>query len=359
MLIENFEILEAWEILRAFDLISVPVILSPGRGGKYAKRPACKWKHLSHLDQEELENELKQIWDEVRRKPLRLGEILGIGILTGVGFPVEDHRTFLVLDVDDVERAKEFLLEKLSLKLADLVRSTLTVRTPSGGLHLYFLVDQRVVEQIPSAVNVFPGADVRSRGGLVVAPPTPGYQILNWKASPADLPEEILEVISKQGYRLGDELVQARVYPSKEERIPVEELDRAAEIIAGILDRAGYSFRHYIALGLAGLCWHYGLRLEDALYLVGEVGSQLADEELVYDRLRAVRDTYKAAAGGKCVAWKKYLVSYAGLSEVVYMKIKAVLWRLVNNARRIEGSQTYVVASSGHASCRAACAGGA
>ena len=49
---------------------------------------------------------------------------------------------------------------------------TLTVKTQSGGLHLYYKVD----EDIKSKAGLFgPGVDSKSAGGYVLVPPSPGY----------------------------------------------------------------------------------------------------------------------------------------------------------------------------------------
>lgn len=50
---------------------------------------------------------------------------------------------------------------------------TLTAMTQSGGLHLYYKVD----EDITSRAGLFgPGVDSKSRGGYVLVPPSPGYR---------------------------------------------------------------------------------------------------------------------------------------------------------------------------------------
>ena len=49
---------------------------------------------------------------------------------------------------------------------------TLTVRTRSGGWHLYYRTDGEVRN---SAGKLAPGVDVRGDGGMVVGPPSPGW----------------------------------------------------------------------------------------------------------------------------------------------------------------------------------------
>lgn len=85
----------------------------------------------------------------------------GVGIACGHGLAV--------LDIDDRDDKSG------SETLAELERehgalpATMTVRTPSGGRHLYFAVEQDV-DNSQGALG--PGLDVRGQGGYVVAPGT-------------------------------------------------------------------------------------------------------------------------------------------------------------------------------------------
>lgn len=78
-----------------------------------------------------------------------------VGVLTG--------GDLLVLDVD-TKRGKPGLA---SLAALELGTPTLTVRTPTGGKHLYFRTDREVAN---SADHPGPGLDVRGRHGYVLAP---------------------------------------------------------------------------------------------------------------------------------------------------------------------------------------------
>lgn len=80
-----------------------------------------------------------------------------------VGIACRD--TCIVIDVD----VKDGKQGAASLKrlVAQGLPKTLTVRTPSGGLHLYY---QHPGGFIKSVVNHWPGVDIRGNGGFVVAP---------------------------------------------------------------------------------------------------------------------------------------------------------------------------------------------
>ena len=81
-----------------------------------------------------------------------------IGLLTGKGFGV--------IDVDGRNGGK----------IDPAWPETLTVRTRSGGWHLYYRVEGEVRN---SAGKLAPGIDVRGDGGMVVVPPSPGWEWAN------------------------------------------------------------------------------------------------------------------------------------------------------------------------------------
>lgn len=93
----------------------------------------------------------------------------------------------VVLDVDgDAGRAA---LEALSAELGPLP-DTRRALTPRGGEHLYFVLpsdcDQAAIKNSVKLLGT--ELDVRSRGGYVVAPPSPGY-VWRDERAPAGLPQ--------------------------------------------------------------------------------------------------------------------------------------------------------------------------
>lgn len=105
-----------------------------------------------------------------------------IGLKTG---RQPDGRTLVVIDVDGP-------LDLLEPLIADAgpLPETLTVRTGSGGFHLFFWGKESKVYQ--SRVKLAPGVDIRGEGGQVVAAPSlhvsgARYEIVR-AIEPAELP---------------------------------------------------------------------------------------------------------------------------------------------------------------------------
>ncbi len=117
------------------------------------KRPAHEgWRAQATRDPARIE----ALWRDPYGEPVPYN----VGIATGAGLTV--------LDVDvKGDRSGLASLEDLKSRLG-LDDQTLTVRTPSGGLHIYFASPDFAVRN--SASQIGPALDVRGEGGLVVAP---------------------------------------------------------------------------------------------------------------------------------------------------------------------------------------------
>lgn len=90
-------------------------------------------------------------------------DVRGAGLLTG-----ERSGGIVVLDVDRKPGVDGFAtLERLEALHGPLPAATLSVRSPSGGLHLYLRGADRYKTQ---GGQLGPGLDVRGEGGLVVVP---------------------------------------------------------------------------------------------------------------------------------------------------------------------------------------------
>lgn len=122
--------------------------LTPG-----GKTPALEadWKRIATSDPEKI----RRLWTDPATGWV---QPYNVGIATGDGV--------VVLDVDmkagkDGEKALR-LLELLN----DSLPATMTVRTPSGGRHLYF---RSAIPIGNSASRIAEGVDIRGEGGFVVA----------------------------------------------------------------------------------------------------------------------------------------------------------------------------------------------
>ncbi len=89
----------------------------------------------------------------------------------GTGLATGARSGFLVVDLD-VKRGDDGPANFAALGPCP---DTFTVSTPSGGKHLYFA---HVPGARNSAGKIALGVDIRAEGGYVVAPPTPGYEVV-------------------------------------------------------------------------------------------------------------------------------------------------------------------------------------
>jgi hypothetical protein len=89
----------------------------------------------------------------------------GAAIMTGLS-------RLLVIDIDPRAGGHQSLA---GLVAERPLPATRTVRSRSGGLHLYY----RTATLVPSRASALGlGLDVKSRRGLIICPPTPGYSLL-------------------------------------------------------------------------------------------------------------------------------------------------------------------------------------
>jgi hypothetical protein len=99
-----------------------------------------------------------------------------------IGMPTGPSSGVFVVDVDRLEALGELPRE---------LPETLTVRTPSGGLHFYL----NYVDGITNRTGQLPtGIDIRGAGGYVIVPPSAGY-VIEHRAPVADAPGWLLEAL--------------------------------------------------------------------------------------------------------------------------------------------------------------------
>jgi putative DNA primase/helicase len=149
----------------------------------------------------------------------------GVGIVTG------RVSGLLVLDVDGPKG--EAVLKEHGHP------PTPMVRTPSGGLHLYFRHPQ---EDIKTAIRIAPELDVKAAGGYVVAPPSrgPNGKSYQWLISPEDtepavVPEWVMRRIKERTNRNG----WRSPAPPVGERIAAGERNQALTSLGGTMRRRG------------------------------------------------------------------------------------------------------------------------
>jgi len=156
------------------------------------KRPACKGWQTMAFDRSwwgaQLVTRGDREWLDCSNR-LRLA-----GIRTGNGL--------VVIDIDVKDRKNGFLalIDRFGERVLELFPPTFSVATPSGGMHLYYRISERV-----GNAPLAPGVDIRGDGGLVVAPGCIGvnglrYQIENL-VEPAVLPDEAVAILLALGKR--------------------------------------------------------------------------------------------------------------------------------------------------------------
>jgi hypothetical protein len=106
-----------------------------------------------------------------------------------IGMPTGKTSGIFVVDVDRLEA-----LAELDPELLQALRETLTIRTPSGGLHYYL----RHVDGLTNKRGTLPaGIDIRAEGGYVIVPPSEGYAVER-RAPIADAPLQLLEALREE-----------------------------------------------------------------------------------------------------------------------------------------------------------------
>lgn len=193
--------------IAALALAALGLAVFPVRPGR--KEPALRnWQALATTEPEEVSH------------LFRCGQEFNIGIATGSrsgGFVLDIDRK----SVDGLTTLAE--LEERHSRLPE----TWQVRTPSGGVHLWFAnpADRRVGNRAGFA----PALDIRGDGGFVVAPPSVvGGVPYRWSCHPAqktlaDAPQWLLELAAPERSR-GPETPPAR--------LPIAENGRLARYVA-------------------------------------------------------------------------------------------------------------------------------
>ncbi len=150
----------------------------------HGKRPACRW-------QREADGTLPEGCVAHERGRPGLLRWLDRSADHGVALALGDG--LLVLDIDAEAEGAPPDAVRDALRREGLVADTLTVRTPSGGLHLYFAAEPERVRAISQKVRILPQVDLRLGGrGYVLVPPAPGYRV-ECDREPVPAPPALIE----------------------------------------------------------------------------------------------------------------------------------------------------------------------
>ena len=155
--------------------------LKPG-----TKVPLTRWKEAASRDPDQIVKWWTQ-WPDAN-----------IGLVTG-------KESLVVLDVD-VKHGQLGMKSLAEIFSAEDLDKPIRVRTPSGGLHLYFTSDK----PLGNPVGFMPGLDFRADGGYIVAPPSRteegAYRFENARGGRLyPIPKQLLERLMKAGSRAGAE----------------------------------------------------------------------------------------------------------------------------------------------------------
>jgi hypothetical protein len=144
----------------ALKLLDSGLSIIPVKG----KIPAVKWERYQH---ERATREEAESWFS--------DPAMGVGVVTGA------ISNLVVLDIDVKGHAP--ISDPATWVYAHGLTPTLTVQTPSGGLHQYFTHPGTPVPNAArfTTIGGLP-CDIRGDGGFVVAPPSAGYTTLkHWR----------------------------------------------------------------------------------------------------------------------------------------------------------------------------------
>lgn len=150
----------------------------PIQPGKKLPWKKLRWKQAATTNQDKI-----KIWSN--------------GLYKNANFAIAPDHRFFVLDVD-VKNDAPGIAELRKLKLP----ATMTVRTPTGGLHLYYRLPEGHSTPLKNGVKWRPGLDIRAAGGYVLAPgsildthPDNPYIAIGTHNVPRMAPQHLLDIL--------------------------------------------------------------------------------------------------------------------------------------------------------------------
>jgi len=150
-----------------------PADISIGVEGKVAVKPLIRWQIDKHK---------RRGWGD-------FAEDKYFVLCTGV--TLENSKYITVID-NDVKGGTSGLNNFLNKYNRKIPTDTLTIKSPSGGLHLYFLTDK-----IYKSTNsiVCKNLDIKSGGGCINTPTIPGYTVSH-DAPVANMPDWLCKILN-------------------------------------------------------------------------------------------------------------------------------------------------------------------
>ena len=317
----------ALKLFKLYGVVAIPATVERKKDGSYSKRPIGKWKDFYPQNEKEIEEfwelaiadkELLQVEgkpSEVTRNPKLAALVSAIAILTG------KRSKITVIDIDDIET---FLKSTgmSSKEFKKLLDYTFAVKTPRGGIHLYFDYDPNVKTTTRKGL----GFDVRNDGGLVITAPSrcvtckePIYIEIGGLRKMKDLPkipDKIKKLLSDKegGDRRGPDggTATAEVVgltPKSKNRI----INKLVEIFYPIW-LPGY--RHNLTISLIGWLYKKGFTQEEIKEVINKIAIKAGDEE-IEERLKQVRYHFEEGRIEELKTEGKDLIGWKGILETL------------------------------------------
>ena len=119
-----------------------------------------------------------------------------------IGIPMGKASGLFVLDIDVKGKANGFDSLATLESQCGALPPTLTVKTPSGGEHRYFVMPETDPPLSISTGKLGAGLDTRGEGGYVIAPPSvntegKAYQFVDQDIDPVELPQWVIALLEK------------------------------------------------------------------------------------------------------------------------------------------------------------------
>ncbi len=184
------------------------------------------------------------------------------------GFP-PGRANIAVIDLDchDPQKNGEKSLRELLNKHNGTLEATYTVRTPSGGLHLYFRA-----ENLRSKNNYLPGVDIKSGGGYVVMPGSvteKGEYTVKCDLPVKDLPDWFKEAYGHQKEADDAEMETGVTYNVKITPDTEDSIERATHVIDNWDQAVEGDRNNQLFMLMRDLC-RCGVSIEKAIELYRE-----------------------------------------------------------------------------------------